>query len=1115
VIFLAMLPPLAFIVHTGVESRTQAMREAENRGSGILRAIAQKYCLLTETSRTLLATLAQLDAFRDKDAAEGAALLRNLLTRHTDYTNLLLIDRQGRVLASARPMPRPTRLADVSSLREAAHSRSFVIGGLRPDPVTGEKVFSCLLPVLNPSAGEIRHYLMVSVKPAVDMRDFPADGLPQHARIYMRDRSGQSACIYPPGPSGADSAAEEEAWREAAAADDLSESSLLNIHGREYLLQYRRLTAPGLREPYMTAALLLPAADAFAASGAILIRSLSVLALSMVLSFSLAFLLGNRVLARPVSLLAEAARSLAGGNLAARSALRGFRGETGLLGKAFDEMAASLEARGRELVTATQSANAAGKAKSEFLANISHEIRTPMNAVIGTAYLALKSDLSAKPRAYVAKIYGAADTLLDIINDLLDFSLIEAGQLVMECREFKLEDLLRDIAGLISQRAEEKNLEVLFGVDANVPVSLVGDPLRLGQALTKILNNAVKFTEKGEVITSCTLDAVLGESIRLRFMIKDTGIGMTKEQQGKLFTAFTQADGSITRRFGGTGLGLIITKRLLELMGGSISIVSEQGRGTSVIFTAVFGLPPLAARGEGRERGRISARILVVDGNASGRDILRSMLLNLHFQADCAASPAEAFALIRRTDAAGNPYRVVIMDWRTPEMDGIEATYRLFSEVPLHRKPAVLILTDRGRSEIEEQAKKAGAAGVLYRPLNKSTLFDSLAEILHGDSRIFPHTDSGSASRTDPESPSLKGLSLLLVEDNPINQQVARELLQSAGAQVTVAENGRTGVDIIRATAGIPPFDLVLMDLQMPEMDGFEATRIIRSHDIYDSMPIVAMTAHAMLEDRQKCLDAGMNDHIAKPIEIDKFFATLLRWVRPLSPRITLGRRSAAAESPQMTAASPPASTREGSLYLPGLDTEKALARLGNNERLFIKLLRQFLAYHDNTETDFYSALDTGDTVGAQRIAHTLKGVAAAIGATALSNEAADLEASFLHGEQDKARVLAPQCFASLRKVHALLKDAFAASDPEKPAPTTGAAELSAEEKVRLTELLDTLAGYLNEFDAEAVSFATARQTSLASLLPADDLENLLQQLARFDFDGALETVAKLRQRAQ
>jgi CheY-like chemotaxis protein len=322
-------------------------------------------------------------------------------------------------------------------------------------------------------------------------------------------------------------------------------------------------------------------------------------------------------------------------------------------------------------------------------------------------------------------------------------------------------------------------------------------------------------------------------------------------------------------------------------------------------------------------------------------------------------------------------------------------------------------------------------------------------------------------------------------------------------------------VEVIRATAGIPPFDLVLMDLQMPEMDGFEATRIIRSYSIYDGMPIVAMTAHAMVEDRQKCLDAGMNDHIAKPVEIAKFFATLLRWVRPLSPRITLGGRAAPSKGRETPAPFLPASAREGALCLPGLEAEKAMARLGNNERLFIKLLRQFLDYHSSTESDFQAALEAGDEAGAQRIAHTLKGVAAAIGAADLSDEAALLEASFLDGQRDESGALALRCFASLRQVQAMLKEAFAFAETEKQAPAATEEALSAEEKNRLAEFLETLTAYLKDFDAEAVSFADARQADLASLLPADALENLLQQLSRFDFDGALESVEKLRQRTK
>ncbi|MDR1359563.1 MAG: response regulator, partial [Deltaproteobacteria bacterium] len=932
-----------------------------------------------------------------------------------------------------------------------------------------------LLPVPKADSQGIRLYLMASAKPESGLSSFTESGLARNARVYMRSGRDSSVYTYPPGPGGAEKAAEADSWRKISGTDSLSGS--LDLADGKYLLQYRRLTIPELKEPYMAVGILISKAGAFAEADAQAARGLILLALTTVLSFCLAFFLGNAFLVRPLRLLSAAAHSLAGENPAAPAAFRGFRGEMNILAKAFEEMAASLDVRTQELITATLAADAASKAKSEFLSNMSHEIRTPMNTVVGMAYLALKTDLTPKLRAYVAKIYAAASSLLGIINDILDFSEIEAGRLVMERIEFKLEDLLKDIAAMISPQAEEKGLEVLFGVDANVPPALVGDPLRLGQILSKLLSNALKFTDKGEVIVSCTLDAVLGESIRLRFMIKDTGIGMSQEQQSTLFTAFTQADGSITRRFGGTGLGLTITKRLLDLMNGSIQIASEQGRGTTVTFTAIFGLPPFAPLDEPQQWA--SARILVVDGNTPARNALRGLLANIRFQADGAASPEEAFALLKQADAAKNPYRIVLMDWRTPGMDGIEATYRLFSELSLSRRPAVLILADSDSSEIEPQAKKAGAAGVLYRPLDKSRLFDSLAGLLQGETAPFRGIRVAKAT----DSPSLEGLSILLVEDNPINQQVARELLESAGALVTVVDNGRLAVETIRATAGIPPFDLVLMDLQMPEMDGFEATRIIRSHAIYESMPIVAMTAHAMVEDRQKCLDAGMNDHIAKPVEIDKFFATLLRWVRPLSPRITLGRRAARPADPEEF--SLPASAREGALNLPGLETEKALARLGNNERLFIKLLRQFVDYHDNTETDFRAALADGDQVGAQRIAHTLKGVAAAIGAADLSGQAALLEASFQDGPGDESGALAARCFSSLSLVQAMLREAFASAETEKQTPAA-AADLSAEDKERLAELLDALTVYLQDFDAEAVAFASARQEALAVLLPAE-----------------------------
>ena len=1110
IVILAMLPALAMIIHSGVDSRNRAVADARAKGAEALSNIADQRDLLTETTRVLLMTLAQIDAVRTADAEKSTELLQRLLQSHSVYANLMVVDSTGHVLATAVPVKPETDLYEKPYLREAALSKDFTIGGVEPDPATGELIFPYVLPHVDAHNGRVLLYIVATLKPESNVKEFAAINLSEHMRLYVRGKYGKLAYSYPPSTAGGEDSFEQEAWKDIV-SNKVTEGilSMVDVQGHDYLLSYRRLIAPDDDTPYMTVEITMSKADAYATANAILTRDLFLLALATTLAFALAYFMGRKVLITPVNMLVEAAHSLSEGNLAMRSSFKGLSGEMGLLATTFDEMATALETRNLELVSAKVAADVANKAKSEFLSNMSHEIRTPMNAVIGMAYLALKTTLSAKQRTYVSKIYSAANTLLGIINDILDFSMIEAGQLDMESTEFKLDDILDNIAALISQRAEEKGLEVLFGIDSNVPAKLVGDPLRLGQVLTNILNNAVKFTEKGEIIVSCTLDAVLGEKIRLRFMVKDTGIGMTQEQQSRLFTAFTQADGSITRRFGGTGLGLTITKRLLELMDGSINILSEEGKGTTVTFTATFALPLVAdAEGDIIRRGEL-ARILVVDDNEPAMRMLQSILSAMHFRADCAASPTEAFAMLWQADAE-DPYRVVLMDWRMPVMDGIEATYRLRTELNLMNVPAVFITTGMGRSEVLQQAEKAGAVGVLYKPINKSTLFDTLMEVLHG----IPHTTSTTTRKgihAAAEPPSLEGVSVLLVEDNPVNQQVALELLESAGANVTIADNGRKAIDTIRNTPGIPPFDLVLMDLQMPEMDGFTAARELRTFEIYNSMPIVAMTAHAMVDDRQKCLAAGMNDHISKPIEVNKFFTTLSRWVRPVAAHKMQYKRASLDEAGEERLM-PQASAEEGSLYLPGLDTEKALSRLGNNERLYIKLLKQFLAHYTASETQFYEAIATGDTTGAQRIAHTLKGLAGSIGATALASEAAYLEASLNSDDIAVTHTLAKDCFASLREVQVMLKEAFAASEQEEKAraaatPDAGDRVLSAEEKAQLREMLDALVVYLQDDDAESVAFVAARQAELTSLLPKSKLEELQNLLSHFEFEDALELV--------
>ena len=563
-----------------------------------------------------------------------------------------------------------------------------------------------------------------------------------------------------------------------------------------------------------------------------------------------------------------------------------------------------------------------------------------MNAIIGLSHLALKTALTPKQRDYIGKVHNAGTSLLGIINDILDFSKIEAGKLDLETTPFQLDEVISTVTTVTGQKAHEKGLEFLADVPAACRRACRGDPLRLGQILTNLVNNAVKFTERGEIRLSAELLEQTGDRVKLRFSVRDTGAGMTPEQAARLFQPFTQADMSTTRKHGGTGLGLTICKRLVELMGGQIWLESEPGVGSTFFFTAWLGLGTEAPRGRYFPIELQHLTMLVVDDNPAAREILADASKDVSERVDVVASGEEAVAAVKQHDAAG-PYDVVFMDWRMPGMDGLEATRRIKSDSTLKKQPAVVMVTAFGREEVREEAEKLDVAAFLLKPVTKSMLVDALVSIFAPRSEeVRPAAESARPNR-------LGGVRILLTEDNLINQQIAVELLEGVGARLDVANHGGEAVRKLQDVAFPPPYDVVLMDLQMPEMDGYQATAKIRSDPRFAKLPIIAMTAHATMEERQRCLDAGMNDHVSKPIDPDALYATLERWVKP---------KEEPAESParRPAAASPPADLPS----IDGVDAADGLARVAGNARLFRSLLEQFAGKQAGAADEIAAALE-------------------------------------------------------------------------------------------------------------------------------------------------------------